>query len=89
MAGRDRTAPGSLETLAFYHPARCEFIVSVLASHNNGGMDQPDERDQDPAVKPRRRTFKAEKKLELLAEYDAADRDKLCIAVCSHLSGVD
>jgi transposase len=31
--------------------------------------------EQDPAAKPRRRTFTAEKKLALLAEYDAADRD--------------
>jgi transposase-like protein len=47
----------------------------VLASRDNGVMDQPDEREQDPAAKPRRRTFTAEKKLALLAEYDAADRE--------------
>ena len=48
---------------------------TALASRNNGVMDQPDEREQDPAAKPRRRTFTAEKKLALLAEYDAADSD--------------
>ena len=48
---------------------------TVLASRNNGVMDQPDERGQDPAAKPRRRTFTVEKKLALLAEYDAADRE--------------
>ena len=48
---------------------------AVLATRDNGVMDQPDEREQDPAAKPRRRTFTAEKKLALLAEYDAADRE--------------
>ena len=47
---------------------------TVLASRNNGVMDQH-EQEPDPAAKPRRRTFTAEKKLALLAEYDAADRD--------------
>jgi transposase len=46
----------------------------VLAARNNRGMDQH-EQDPDPAAKPVRRTFTAEKKLALLAEYDAADRD--------------
>jgi transposase len=46
---------------------------TVLTSRHNGVMDQPHE--HDPAAKPRRRTFTAEKKLELLAEYDAADRE--------------
>jgi transposase len=48
---------------------------TVLAPRNNGVMDQPHEHEQDPAAKPRRRTFTAAKKLELLAEYDAADRE--------------
>lgn len=47
----------------------------VLASRNNGVMDQLDEHEQDPAAKPRRRTFTAEFKLAVLAEYDAADRE--------------
>ena len=46
----------------------------VLAPRNNGGMDQH-EQGPDPAAKPVRRTFTAEKKLALLAEYDAADSD--------------
>jgi transposase len=48
---------------------------TVLTPRNNGVMDQPHEQEHDPAAKPRRRTFTAAKKLELLAEYDAADRD--------------
>jgi transposase len=48
---------------------------TVLAPRNNGVMDQPHDHEHDPAAKPRRRTFTAEKKLALLAEYDAADRD--------------
>jgi transposase len=48
---------------------------TVLASRHNGVMDQPHDSEHDPAARPRRRTFTAEKKLELLAEYDAADRD--------------
>jgi transposase len=48
---------------------------TVLTSRNNGVMDQPQDQEHDPAAKPRRRTFTAAKKLELLAEYDAADRD--------------
>ncbi len=48
---------------------------TVLASRDNGVMDQPQDHEHDPAAKPRRRTFTAEKKLALLAEYDAADRD--------------
>ena len=47
----------------------------VLAPGNNGVMDRHENRDRDPAAKPRRRTFTPAKKLELLAEYDAADRD--------------
>jgi len=46
----------------------------VLASRDTGVMDQHDG-EHDPAAKPRRRTFTAEKKLALLAEYDAADRE--------------
>jgi transposase len=48
---------------------------TVLTPRHNGVMDQPNDHEHDPAAKPRRRTFTAEKKLELLAEYDAADRD--------------
>ena len=48
---------------------------TVLASRNNGVMDQPEDHEHDPAAKPRRRTFTPAKKLELLAEYDAADRE--------------
>jgi transposase-like protein len=48
---------------------------TVLTSRNNGVMDQPHDHEHDPAARPRRRTYTAEKKLELLAEYDAADRD--------------
>jgi transposase len=48
---------------------------TVLTPRHNGAMDQPHEHEHDPAAKPRRRTFTAEKKLALLAEYDAADRD--------------
>ena len=47
---------------------------TVLATRDNGVMDQHHD-EQDPAAKPRRRTFTAEKKLALLAEYDAADRE--------------
>jgi transposase len=47
---------------------------TVLATRDTGVMDQH-EHKPDPAAKPRRRTFTAEKKLALLAEYDAADRD--------------
>ena len=47
---------------------------TVLATRDNGVMDQH-EHEQDPAAKPRRRTFTAETKLALLAEYDAADRE--------------
>jgi transposase-like protein len=47
---------------------------TVLATRDNGVMDQH-EHEHDPAAKPRRRTFTAEKKLALLAEYDAADRE--------------
>jgi transposase len=47
---------------------------AVLATRNNGVMAEHDE-EQDPAARPRRRTFTAEKKLALLAEYDAADRE--------------
>jgi len=46
---------------------------AVLATRDNGVMDQSEEQP-DPAARPRRRTFTAEKKLGLLAEYDAADR---------------
>jgi transposase len=47
----------------------------VLAARDTGVMDQHEHQDHDPAAKPRRRTFTAEKKLALLAEYDGADRD--------------
>ena len=46
----------------------------VLAPRNNGGMDQR-KQDPDPAAKPVRRTFTAEKKLALVAEYETADSD--------------
>jgi transposase len=46
----------------------------VLSTRDNGVMDEHSD-EQDPAAKPRRRTFTAEKKLAVLAEYDAADRD--------------
>lgn len=46
----------------------------VLASRDNGVMAEHEE-EHDPAGRPRRRTFTAEKKLALLAEYDAADRE--------------
>ncbi len=43
-----------------------------LAPRHNGVM--PDEHDQpDPAARPRRRSFTAEYKLAMIAEYDAAD----------------
>lgn len=48
---------------------------TALAPGHNGVMDQPQDHEHDPAAKPRRRTFSVEKKLELLAEYDAADRE--------------
>jgi transposase len=48
---------------------------TVLATRDTGVMDQHEQQQPDPAAKPRRRTFTAEKKLALLAEYDAADRD--------------
>ena len=47
----------------------------VLASRNNGVMDQFDEREQAPAAWPRRRAFTAEKKPELSPEHEAADRE--------------
>jgi transposase len=43
---------------------------AVLATRDNGVMDQPEPKP-DPA-RARRRTFTAEKKLALVAEYDAA-----------------
>jgi transposase len=43
----------------------------VLATRETGVMDQP--QDHDPAAKPRRRSFTAEYKLAMVAEYDAAD----------------
>ncbi len=46
-----------------------------LAARDTGVMDHNGNPDHDPAAKPRRRTFAADKKLALLAEYDAADRD--------------
>ncbi len=48
---------------------------AVLASRDNGVMDQSEEQP-DPAARPRRRTFTAEKKLALVAEYDAATREE-------------
>ena len=47
---------------------------TVLATRDTGVMSEH-EQQPDPAAKPRRRTFTAEKKLALVAEYDAADRD--------------
>jgi len=46
----------------------------VLATRDTGVMAEHDE-EQDPAARPRRRTFTAEFKLAVLAEYDAADRE--------------
>ena len=48
---------------------------AVLTPSHNGFMaDQHDQHDQhDPAVRPRRRTFTADYKLAVVAEYDAAD----------------
>ena len=47
---------------------------AVLSPGHNGAM--PDEHDQpDPAARPRRRTFTAEYKLAMVAEYDAADAE--------------
>ncbi len=48
---------------------------AVLATRDNGVMDQSEDQP-DPAARPRRRTFTAEKKLALVAEYDAATRDE-------------
>jgi transposase len=47
---------------------------TVLATRDTGVMSEH-EQQPDPAAKPRRRMFTAEKKLALVAEYDAADRD--------------
>ncbi len=48
---------------------------AVLSPGHNGAM--PDEHDQpDPAARPRRRTFTAEYKLAIVAEYDAADAEE-------------
>jgi len=47
----------------------------VLAGRNNGVMDQPHDDPPDPAPRPRRRTFTADYKRQILDEYDAADRD--------------
>jgi transposase len=44
---------------------------AVLATRDNGVMDQP-EPQPDPAARARRRTFTVEKKLALVAEYEAA-----------------
>jgi len=46
----------------------------VLATRDTGVMAEHDE-EQDPAARTRRRTFTAEFKLAVLAEYDAADRE--------------
>ena len=48
---------------------------TVLATRDTGVMSEHEQQEPDPAAKPRRRTFTAEKKLALVAEYDAADRD--------------
>jgi transposase len=40
--------------------------ASLLARAHDGGMDEP-----DPAARPRRRSFTAEYKQRILAEYDA------------------
>lgn len=48
--------------------------TAAMAPSHTGVMT--DEHDQpDPAARPRRRTFTAEYKLGIVAEYDAADRD--------------
>lgn len=47
----------------------------VLATRDTGVMSEHEQHQPDPAAKPRRRTFTAEKKLALVAEYDAADRE--------------
>jgi transposase len=48
---------------------------AVLETRDNGVMDQPDPQP-DPAARARRRTFTAEKKLALVAEYEAATPDE-------------
>lgn len=48
--------------------------TAAAAPSHNGAM--PDENDQsDPAARPRRRTFTAQYKLGIVAEYDAADAE--------------
>lgn len=47
---------------------------AVLATRDHGVMGQHDGR-QDPAARPRRRTFTAAYKLAILDEYDAAHSD--------------
>jgi transposase len=47
---------------------------TVLATRDTGVMSEH-EQQPDPSAKPRRRTFTAEKKLALVAEYDAADKE--------------
>lgn len=47
---------------------------AVLTPSHNGSM--ADQHDQhDPAARPRRRTFTADYKLAVVAEYDAADAE--------------
>ena len=48
---------------------------AVLATRDTGVMDQP-EPQPDPAARAHRRTFTAEKKLAVLAEYDAASPEE-------------
>ena len=48
---------------------------TVLATRDSGVMDRH-EHEPSSAAKPRRRTFTAEKKLVLLAEYDAASAEE-------------
>ncbi|MBW3576924.1 MAG: hypothetical protein KY462_04130 [Actinobacteria bacterium] len=47
---------------------------AVLATRDTCLVDRH-ENEHDPAARRRRRMFPAEKKLALLAEYDAADRE--------------
>ncbi len=59
---------------------------AVLATRDNGVMDQPEPKP-DPAARPRRRTFTADKKLALVAEYDAATAEEFCTEIyTSHIS---
>jgi transposase len=48
---------------------------AVLTTGHNGAMSDERDHHQDPAARPRRRTFTAEYKLAILTEYDAADAE--------------